>query len=112
MANIRIYGKTLEIWTALDERGYERITQREISYREYDSETCELVGFGSEDFSPEREKMELENRWAWTWDGERRNKGGKRWFEDHGLVKFRKSEKAEVKRYLQSKHDAVEIQLR
>lgn len=109
---IRIYGKTLEIWTAEDERGRNRITQREISYHEYDSETGELVGAGSEDFSPERQKRELEDRWAWTWDGERRNKGGKRWFEDHGLVRFRKSEKAEVKKYLQNKYGAAELQLR
>lgn len=109
---IRLYGKTLEIWTAEDEQGRKRITQREIRYYEYDSETGERLGIGSEDFSPERQGIELEDRWIWTWDGERRNKGGNRWFEDHGLIRFRKSEKAEVKRYLKNKFGAAELQLR
>ena len=47
---------------------------RSIAYREYDSETGELVGVGSEDFSQARWKSEIEGRFIWTWDGERRNK--------------------------------------
>ena len=109
---IRIYGKTLEKWTAEDERGRERLVQEEVAYKEYDSETGELVGVGSEDFSMERLHTEMDERWMWTWDGEKRNKGGHRWFECHGTVKFRKSERAAVKKYLQAKHKAAELQLR
>ena len=109
---VRIYGKVLERWYNDDEKWGKVTTQIEVSYREYDSETGEIVGAGSEDFSIERWHRDLETRWAWTWDGERRNKGGKRWFENHGLVRFRKSEKAEVKRYLQNKYGAAELQLR
>lgn len=109
---IRIYGKTLNKWVSEDEEGRKRITQLEIAYKEYDSETGELVGIGSEDFIPAREKSDLENRWVWTWDGEKRNKGGKRWFECYGNIKFRKNEKAEIKKYLKSKYKATELQLR
>lgn len=109
---IRIYGKILEVWTAEDARGREITTQTEIAYREYDSETGELLGSGSEDFSPARERSEIDCRWIWTWDGDRRNKGGKRWFECHGMIKYRKREKSEVKRYLENKYNSAALELR
>ena len=108
---VRIYGKNLNYWKVEDERGREIIRQIEIAYREYET-TGELVGAGSEDFSPERESREIEDRWVWTWDGQRLNKGGKRWFKCAGLIRFRKSEKAAVKAYLQTKYNAAVLQLR
>lgn len=109
---IRIYGKTLETWKHEDERGRMVTVQRELAYREYDSETGELVGVGSEDFSQARWKSEIEGRFIWTWDGERRNKGGHRWFEEQGYITYRKSDRKEVKRYLNNMCGAVELQLR
>lgn len=109
---IRIYGKTLKIWTADDEKWGKVTTQKEISYREYDSETGEVVGAGSEDFSMKRLGMDTEDKWVWTWDGQKLNKGDKRWFECRGVVRFRKGEKAEVKKFLQNKYGAAELQLR
>ena len=56
MASIRIYGKKLNTWKVPDEAGREIIRQYEFAYKEYDVETGDLVGEGSEDFSPERLK--------------------------------------------------------
>ena len=109
---IRIYGKALERWTAEDERGRERTTQIEYAYMEYDSKTGEIIGAGSEDFSPKRLNDETEARWCWTWDGKKRNKGGHRCFFFFFFIRFRKSEKAEVKKYLNHKYNVEILQLR
>lgn len=109
---IRLYGKTLQEWTTQDENGREWIIQSEISYRDIDIETGDVVATGSEDFSPERKRRELTRKWLYTWDGERRNKGGKRWFECRGLITFRSSEKGAVKEYYQRKYKASCIQFR
>lgn len=109
---IRLYGKILQEWRAEDLNGRERLIQREIAYKEYDSETGELVGTGSEDFSPDRFYKEIATKYAWTWDGKKYNKGDHRWFECQGWYKFRKSERKAVKAYLQNKYKAVELQLR
>lgn len=109
---IRIYGKVLNKWMAEDINGRMRITQREIEYREYDSETGEITAIGSEDFSPKREAEELAEKWIWTWDGKKLNRGGHRWFECHGSIRYRKSERASVKQYLEGKYTAEALQLR
>ena len=110
--SFRIYGKTLTIWKAFGIDDRERIFQRELEYTEYDAETMEIVGTGSEDFSTERYNYELEERWLWTWDGNKRNKGGHRWFELHGYIRYRKSDRAKVKAYYKQKYNATEVQLR
>lgn len=51
----------------------------EVKYTEYTHEG-EEIGEGTEDFSLER-YSKLPVYQIWTWDGQRTNKGGKRWFE-------------------------------
>ncbi|MBR3238813.1 MAG: hypothetical protein IKF99_10285 [Oscillospiraceae bacterium] len=111
MARIRIYGRTLNTWVSQDERGREIIIQKEIEYTDFD-ETGSVLCKGSEDFSPERQRTEIEERWIYTWDGVKRNKGGYRWFEDRGLCKFRKNEKKAVKQFMQKRYNAEILQLR
>lgn len=112
MASIRIYGKKLNTWKTQDEAGREIIRQYEFAYKEYDVETGDLVGEGSEDFSPERLKKQTEEHWIFTWDGERRNKGGHRWFDERGYVRHRSSEKKLVKEYMKNKYNAELVELR
>ena len=109
---IRIYGKELERWTYDDEKGRERTYQIEYAYKEYDAETMDICNAGSEDFSLDRWNSEIEKRWVYAWDGNKRNKGGYRWFENQGYIKFRKSEKKLVKEYLRKKYNAEIIELR
>lgn len=110
---VRLYGKTLNRWTAFSEAlGREIETQTEVAYKEYDSETGDLVAVGSEDFSPSRWRSEVSRKWVHTWDGERRNKGGHRWFDDRGLYSFRKSERKAVVDYLRKVYAVEVIELR
>lgn len=51
----------------------------EVKYIEY-SNTGEIINEGVEDFSIERYNR-LPVYQIWTWDGTKRNKGGKRWFD-------------------------------
>lgn len=109
---LRIYGATVETWRSYDNRDRLVVTQREICYREFDSDSGELVGTGTEDFSPARENLEIETRWIWTWDGKKRNKGGYRWFDNQGMIKYRKKDKKELKAYLKKRYKAEEVNLR
>lgn len=102
MAKVRIYGKELNRW----EDGY-----REIAYKEYDSETCEVVGAGTEDFSLDRWKLDTDSNWVWVWKGAL-NRGGHRRFEDIGFVRYRKSNKKQVKEFFNNKYKAKLTQLR
>ena len=102
----------MEEWTSEDERGRERVTQREIAYQDINPATGELEGVGSEDFSPAREGRDIEYKWIYTWDGQKRNKGGHRWFTCHGTIKYRKSGRKAVQEYLKNKYHAEVVQLR
>ena len=109
----RIYGKALKRFKSEDIRGRAVTIITEYAYREYRTATGDLAGIGSEDFSPIRENTEMIGAWVWTWDGVRRNKGGKRWFEYQEFIRFRKSDRAAVRRYLKTKYPlAAAIQLR
>ena len=112
---VRIYGKELERWYVTDERGRDICRQIEIEYKEYDIETGELVGAGSEDFSNQRYKDTLLLKMVWTWDGKKRNAGGHRWFEYSHTVKYIKGKGKEVKRYLKNYYKRAgleEVELR
>lgn len=111
MERIRVYGKELERWCHLDQNDKERLVQIEFEYKEYD-EDGELVGIGSEDFSADRWHKDMITFWLWTWDGERRNKGGHRWFECRGYVKCRRSDKKAYKKLAQKKYGAALVELR
>ena len=110
---IRIYGNTIFRWWGYDEVKDEvYVTQREIGYFDYDNYTGDIVGAGTEDFSTTRYNNEIRKRQIYSWDGEKRNKGDKRWFDCRGWITYRKSEAKAVKEYLKQKYNAAEIQLR
>lgn len=111
-SKIRIYGKELNTWKAYDENGVERITQIELAYSDYEIATGKLVSTGSEDFSRERARN-LQKYEVWTWDGEKRNKGGYRWFELQCYCKINRSETApkDLKTYLSKKYGAEMVRL-
>ena len=89
---LKIYGKTINRWTAFDEKsGKEITTQREIEYQEYDR-NGNLVGCGTEDFSTERWKAEIRSYMMWAWDGKTRNKAGQKWFRCLFYRTIRKSD--------------------
>lgn len=111
MARIRIYGKELQSWTATDENGREKTTQVEYSYTEY-NENGEKVGTGSEDFSLERLRTEILDGRVFTWDGERRNKGGYRWFTDEGFYRIRRSDRKEFTELMKNRYSATMVQYR
>lgn len=110
MKRARIYGKTINEWRSTDEHGREYLVQQEIEYKEYD-ENGYLRATGTEDFSLERLHKQTKVRWISTWDGERRNKGGYRWFDGHGNIRF-SGDAGIVKAILQKKYDAALIELR
>ena len=99
---VRIYGRELESWWSEDDKGRRILRQIELEYTEYDIETCEIVATGSEDFSKQRYKDTLLHKMVWTWDGQKRNRGGHRWFEYSRDVKYIKGKGKEVKTYLKN----------
>lgn len=72
---VRLYDSPIKVW-----KDGERTIQYELPYREYRLEDGSLCAEGTEDWSRERAKNLMVVN-AWAWDGERRNKGGYRWFE-------------------------------
>lgn len=108
---MRIYGKAINTWTATDERGIERTIQLELPYKDLDK-AGNVVAIGTEDFSRDRYNSQTERRFVYAWDGQRRNRGNKRWFMCCEFVEFRKSDKRDLKEYYKAKYQATEIQLR
>lgn len=89
---MRIYGKAKAIGT-VDGGAY-----LEIAYTEY-REDGTVKQIGTEDFSAERwSKMPM--RFVYTWDGQRRNKGGYRWFDYDGA--YRTDDPKAFKKYITS----------
>lgn len=111
MKTFRIYGKKLNTWFIEDEKGRPTLRQVELQYKEY-NECGELIGAGSEDFSGERYNREIVHKQVFSWDGEKRNKGGKRWFDDFGFVAINKRNSKIVKEYLSNKYKSTLLQLR
>ena len=83
----------------------------EFEYKEYD-ENGDLIGVGSADFSLERKKRELVNKFVYIWDGERRNKGGHRWFECVGTVTYTRNDARAVKEHYRRFYNAAVVDLR
>ena len=81
--NVRIYGRLLREW-----RTDYRVEQLEYEYTDY-TEDGRVVGRGTEDFSLERWNKQTRLFWVWTWDGVKRNAGGKRWFCPERVVRIR-----------------------
>ena len=87
---MKIYGKAKAI-SQLDGRPY-----LEVEYKEY-REDGSLKQTGTEDFSAKRwSKVPI--RFVYIWDGQRRNKGGKRWFDYDGL--YRTDDPKAFKKYI------------
>jgi len=117
---VRIYGKVINTWQQWEPytfRGEERQRlvsyQYELPYKEFD-QNGDLVATGSEDFSIERMNT-LCVKWVYAWDGVKRNKGGKKRFDDEWeVVTYTKGTAKEVKAfYLSFKYPkAVEFDLR
>ena len=115
----RIYRNIINTWTHIEEIDYrgevrevERATQYEIEYMEFDSETFEVVAAGTEDFSKDRFHKEMLDKLVYTWNGEKRNAGGHRWFEHVTSVKYRRGDAGHVKAFYKNKYNAAEIELR
>lgn len=111
MKTFRIYGKRLNYWHVEDEKGRPILRQIEIAYKEY-NEYGELIGVGSEDFSKERYEREILYKQIYSWNGEKRNKGGNRWFDDLGSIIYNKRDSKIVKEYLTKLHGSTLLQLR
>lgn len=81
---LKVYGKRLNEWKETrigrGSREYEATSQVEYAYTEYDF-TGEVICKGSEDFSFRRWDSSTAYYEVWTWDGQKFNKGGYRWFE-------------------------------
>ena len=97
---MRIYGKAKQI----SDNYYE------IPYKEYRPDGT-LKATGTEDFSGERAASSNHLYSIHTWDGSRRNKGGKKWFETETYVRV--DNRDGLKEYAKKQYpDAVEIQIR
>ncbi len=85
----------------------------EYSYTEYRviDGVASLKGKGTEDFSINRYNSEMHCKGIYTWDGERRNKGGHRWFDYRGFVDYIGSTKA-LKAVMMQKYGCEEVSLR
>ena len=111
----RLYGKVINTWTAKEQftdwngnhRERDIITQYEIEFTEYNRDGS-IYRKGTEDFSRERYST-IQNKWVYTWDGHLLNRGGKRKFEDQGMIKYSRSQEKEVKKLLQAKYPGAEI---
>ena len=78
----------------------------EVYYGEYRDDGT-LKATGTEDFTRERWNKQAHMRFVYTWDGVRRNTGGKRWFEFIGAF-FTDDPKA-FKKYMQTIHADAEL---
>ena len=107
----RMYGKELETWTVYDEKGRPILRQIEFPYKEYDKNGV-LCGVGSEDFSADRYHKEMMWKFVWTWDGVKRNKGGHRWFECYGMVRYTRKDVKAVKEHFKRVYNAELVELR
>ena len=87
---MRIYGKAKAIGT--NNGG----AYLEVEYKEY-REDGSLKQIGTEDFSAERWAA-VPMRFVYTWDGQRRNKGGYRWFDYDGA--YRTNDPKAVKKHI------------
>ena len=99
----RIYGKVNVI------RKDENSAYLEVAYTEYRNDGS-IKCTGTEDFSSKRWSSTAIKS-IYTWNGEKRNKGGYRWFDFQGNVRFSGSPKI-VKMIYKTKYNAELIELR
>lgn len=82
----------------------------EVEYTEY-SEDGDIINEGTEDFSQKRYNS-IPVYEIWVWDGQRMNKGGKRWF-DHVQTIRSTGKPAEIKAaYIKNQATPAEVSIR
>ena len=113
MANttFKIYGKTLNHWFSVDEKGNKHLNQVELPYRKYNA-NFELVATGTEDFSTERLHEVMNTAWVYIWDGKTMNKGGHRKFSCITLISYKKNDAKVIKAFYMNKFNAAKVELR
>ena len=84
---IKLYGQILRTWYEHDPKGNSHEAYYEVAYKEYSTETGEVLNEGTEDFSVTR-YFKAVDVYIWTWDGKRYNAGGKRCFDKRELVRI------------------------
>lgn len=108
---VRLYGKLIRQWKVLCEDGYERVSQSEYEYKEYDVKSGQLVGVGSEDFSPQRKAKQMLFYDIRTWDGVKRRADGSKWFNSVGVYRTRKGDRKALGLWASATFKAEEIRL-
>ena len=83
---IKLYSQILRTWYEHDLKGNSHEAYYEVAYKEYSTETGEVLNEGTENFSVTRYLKTVESIYIWTWDGKKRNAGNKRWFDCRELV--------------------------
>jgi len=129
---VRIYGRDTTRWWCNSRSGEAKVLEGRLELRylngwrleQYEKPYVayrlngEIAACGSRDFQPSKGSMGLREWWVWTWDGERRQAGGKKWWMCKGVVttdaSTRASDMKEVLRAagLMGCGSAVEIDLR
>ncbi len=97
---LKVYGKRLNTWGTLEtlsngQQFYRNIEQVEYAYAEYDF-TGKVINKGSEDFSFQRWDSGTAYYEIWTWDGQKVNKGGYRWFECARRVRINRADRKKL----------------
>ena len=97
---LKVYGKRLNTWGTLEtlsngQQFYRNIEQVEHAYTEYDF-TGKAINKGSEDFSFQRWDRGTAYYEIWTWDGQKFNKGGNRWFECVRRVRINRADRKKL----------------
>lgn len=113
---LRLYGKKLKVWKETEKLAtgheYERTTQVELAYKTVNLDG-DVVAAGSEDFSPERMDSSLVYLDIWTWDGEKRDRGGHRYFDRQKRVRINRADKKKLRRVVAKWYpQAAEISIR
>lgn len=116
---IKFYGKVLNTWNHMvtkywggKEVEIEQPSQYEIAYKEYTTDG-ELIAKGSEDFSPERRNSNLKMYTVYTWDGEKRQSGGNRWFQAEQTIQINRKDRRAVMEIIRGWYpNAAVIELR
>lgn len=89
---VRIYGKIVNEWKAEDEKGREYIMQQEWTYTDYNSETGEIIGTGTEDIQKAfgyNYKHRMDHRTIYTWNGRYYEKSGRKAYSEAKTIRFR-----------------------
>lgn len=108
---VRLYGKCINSWKHVEERKgrqCESTIQMEYEYKDYYLDGS-LSSIGSEDFSPERYEKEFVICQVCVWDGKKRNKGGHRWFDYMGVVRFPRYQRKDIREYLKQQYSKFEV---